>query len=101
MTTLTPKPRHSAPRSAAIVALSLGGLVLAAVLLWQAFTQGGSPDPLAPRFGFNAAALDIAVLVFREGLECILVLAAITATMGVSSEDHRRRRWPLGLGPRS
>jgi len=29
------------------------------------------------------------VLVFREGLECILVLAAITATMGTSSEDHR------------
>ena len=29
------------------------------------------------------------MLVFREGLECILVLAAITATMGASSDDYR------------
>ena len=58
-------------------------------MVWQALTQGGAPNPLAPYVGFNTAVLDIAVLVFREGLECILVLAAITATMGTSSEDHR------------
>jgi high-affinity iron transporter len=45
--------------------------------------------------GFSAAALDISVLVFREGLECILVLAAITATMGTSSDDYRR---PVAFG---
>jgi high-affinity iron transporter len=43
----------------------------------------------------NAAALDIGVLVFREGLECILVLAAITATMGTASSDYRR---PVAVG---
>jgi high-affinity Fe2+/Pb2+ permease len=29
----------------------------------------------------TAAVLEIGILVFREGLECILVLAAITASM--------------------
>jgi high-affinity iron transporter len=80
---------------AALVALSFGGLLLAAVMIWQAVTQGGIPDPLAPHLSFNAAALDIGVLVFREGLECILVLAAITATMGASSDDYRR---PVAVG---
>jgi high-affinity iron transporter len=64
-------------------------------MIWQAFSQGGNPDPLAPHLGFNAAVLDIGVLVFREGLECILVLAAITATMGASSDDYRR---PVAVG---
>jgi len=86
---------NSAFRMAALAALSLGGLSLTAVMIWQAFSQGGSPDPLAPHAGFTAAALDIGVLVFREGLECILVLAAITATMGASSDDYRR---PVAFG---
>ncbi len=80
---------------AARAALSLGGLLLAFVIIWQALSQGGSPDPMAPHLGFNAAALDIGVLVFREGLECILVLAAITATMGSSGNDYRR---PVAAG---
>jgi len=77
------------------VSLSAAGLTLAAVLVWQAFSQAGNPDPLAPHVGFRAAVLDIAVLVFREGLECILVLAAITATMGTSSGDYRG---PVAIG---
>jgi high-affinity iron transporter len=94
-----------ATRTATRVALSIGGLSVAAVLIWQALSQSGNPDPLAPDLGFSAAALDIGVLVFREGLECILVLAAITATMGAStmgastmgasSDDHRR---PVAAG---
>ena len=80
---------------ASLAALSLAGLSVAAVIIWQAFSQSGNPDPLAPHLGFSAAALDIGVLVFREGLECILVLAAITATMGASSDDYRR---PVAAG---
>jgi high-affinity iron transporter len=38
------------------------------------------PDPTG-HGDFGARVLDIAVLVFREGLECILVLSAITANM--------------------
>jgi high-affinity iron transporter len=80
---------------AALVALSLGGLLVTTVMIWQAFSQSGVPDPLAGHLDFNAAVLDIGVLVFREGLECILVLAAITAAMGASSHDYRR---PVAIG---
>lgn len=86
---------NSALRKAARAALWPGGLAVIAVMIWQAFSQGGSPDPLAPLVDFRAAALDIGVLVFREGLECILVLAAITATMGASTDDYRR---PVAFG---
>ncbi len=44
-------------------------------------------------FGHPASAsagLDIAVLVFREGLECVLVLAAITANMTGTRRVYRR-----------
>ena len=59
----------------------VGILAVAAVLLWQGITSGGNPDPLTPNSSRTAATLDIAVLVFREGLECILVLSALTASM--------------------
>jgi len=36
------------------------------------------------------ASLNIALLVFREGLECILVLAAITANMSGARQAYRR-----------
>ncbi len=41
------------------------------------------------------AFMDIGVLVFREGLECILVLAAIIASMTGSDQAHRR---PVAIG---
>lgn len=86
---------NSTSRMAALVALSVGCLLVTAVMIWQAVGQGGNPNPLTPHLGFNTAVLDIGVLVLREGLECILVLAAITATMGVSSADFRR---PVAVG---
>ena len=73
----------------------IGGLTLAAVLIWQGLTVGGNPDPLAPHTDATAAVLDISVLVFREGLECILVLAAVTAGMLGSSVVYRR---PVAAG---
>ena len=41
------------------------------------------------------AGLDIGVLVFREGLECVLVLAAITASMTGAARVYRR---PVAMG---
>jgi high-affinity iron transporter len=61
-----------------IVAL-LAALPIVAILVWQGLTSAGSPDPTVPKTGHWSAILDISVLVFREGLETILVLAAITA----------------------
>lgn len=60
-------------------------------------TAARNPNPRAPRLGSSAAVLDIGVLVFREGLECILVLAAITA--GLNHSDNGADvgvRIPLG-----
>lgn len=62
------------------VGLAVGALAVAAILLLQVLRTGGLPDPTG-HGDFGARVLDISVLVFREGLECILVLSAITANM--------------------
>lgn len=68
-------------------------LAVAAMLIWQGVTAHGTPDPLRPRTSPTVAFLDIGVLVFREGLECILVLAAITASMTGARRLHRKPVW--------
>ena len=55
----------------------------------------GAPDPTQPNTTPTVAFLDIGILVFREGLECILVLAAITASMTGAKSAHRR---PVAVG---
>jgi len=60
--------------------LAAGAAAVTAILLLQVLRTGGLPDPTG-HGDFGARVLDIAVLVFREGLECILVLSAITANM--------------------
>jgi len=70
-------------------------LLVAGILLWQAFSASGSPNPLTPDTSRSAAVLDISVLVFREGLECVLVLAAITG--GVSRKRASYRN-PIVIG---
>jgi high-affinity iron transporter len=86
-----------APRSSLLlrIGVALAIAVVVGVLAWQAATSAGAPDPLTAGHGSTAAAVDIAVLVFREGLESILVLAAITASL-VGSSSHYRR--PIGTG---
>lgn len=61
--------------------LALAALVVIAIFVWQGIAAQGAPDPLRANTTATVASLDIAVLVFREGLECILVLAAVTASM--------------------
>src|SRR3954462_14372589 len=75
--------------------LCIALLSVVAVLIWQAVTTHGTPDPLRPQTSPTVAFLDIGVLVFREGLECILVLAAITASMTGAKRVHRQ---PVALG---
>jgi high-affinity iron transporter len=77
-------------RGALRAVLAIAILAILAVLLWQSVVAGGVPDPTAPDTPLGSAIVDIGVLVFREGLECILVLAAITASMVGESESYRR-----------
>src|SRR6266516_1798915 len=66
-----------------------------AMLLWQGGAGHGAPDPMRPNTSPTVAFLDIGILVFREGLECILVFAAITASMIGAKRVHRQ---PVALG---
>ena len=70
-------------------------LCVVAMLVWQGVTAQGAPAPMRPNTSPTVAFLDIGILVFREGLECILVLAAITASMTGVKRSHRR---PVALG---
>ena len=69
--------------------------VAAVVLGWHA--GGGTPDPTdaANRMSPTTAVIDSAVLVFREGLETILVLAAIMASFLGANRVYRR---PVAVG---
>src|SRR2546421_12556002 len=58
--------------------LVLAGLAVLTALVWQGITASGNPDPTVAHISRGAAIVDTGLLVFREGLEMILVLSAIT-----------------------
>ena len=74
--------------------MASGIAAVAALLVFQVLRTGGLPNPTA-HGDFEARVLDIAVLVFREGLECILVLAAVTANMSGARSSLQR---PVAAG---
>jgi high-affinity iron transporter len=77
------------------IGLVAAALFVIGMLIWQGITAEGAPDPMRPNTRPSVAFLDIGILVFREGLECILVLAAITASMRGEKRGHRQ---PVALG---
>jgi high-affinity iron transporter len=82
-------------KAALRIGIILAALFVIAMLVWQGVTAHGVPDPRQPNTSPTVAFLDIGILVFREGLECILVLAAITASMTGAKRVHRQ---PVALG---
>jgi high-affinity iron transporter len=75
-----------------------GTLLVVAFVTWQALAaSGGVPDPTDPaaRLSHGAVITDSALLVFREGLECILVLAAVLASLIGANRALRR---PVAAG---
>jgi high-affinity iron transporter len=76
-------------------AVVLAVCVTAVILGWHA--RGGTPNPAEGpnHVGRTSAVLDSGVLVFREGLETILVLAAITASFLGSDRAYRK---PIAVG---
>ena len=91
----SPFPGNSGWRTAYRIALAVAALTVLAALAWQGFTAAGVPDPNATQPGSLSGALDIGILVFREGLECILVLAAITASMAGPRQAYGK---PVAVG---
>ena len=68
----------------------LASLVVLVVLIWQAFVLRGVPDPTSKGLSASSMMLSSGILVFREGLEAILVLAAVTAGLA----RYKRNYWP-------
>src|SRR5438477_7184850 len=77
------------------IGIITAAICVAAVIVWQGMAAHGAPAPTQPNTSPTVAFLDIGVLVFREGLECILVLAAITASMIGKKRIYRR---PIAAG---
>jgi high-affinity iron transporter len=75
--------------------LLVGGLLVVGILVWQGITASGNPDPTLAHISTGAAILNTAILVFREGLECILVLAAVTASFLGANQSYKR---PVAVG---
>src|ERR1039458_8372137 len=70
----------------------------AGLLIWQLVSAGGgTPDPTNPteHLSHLAVVVDSGILVLREGLETILVLAVLTASMRGGNSTYRK---PLALG---
>ncbi|MBO0701594.1 MAG: FTR1 family protein [Candidatus Dormibacteraeota bacterium] len=82
-----------------LVATGLSAVLVLAGLVWTALAFAGNPDPTAPaaarQMSGGAVVIGAGILVFREGLETILVLAAITASMVGANATQRR---PVAAG---
>ena len=92
----TSSPESSLLRSFPFrIALLLAALCVLGVLVWQGIASHGTPDPTLSATSSTVAFMDIGVLVFREGLECVLVLSAITASMVGMNREHRH---PVAVG---
>src|SRR6266478_3114478 len=92
---MTALSRRSPVRAGFYVSVLGGAIFVIALIIWQGVTAHGTPDPMQPGTSSAVASMDIGILVFREGLECILVLAAITASMTGDKQSHRR---PVAMG---
>lgn len=89
------QPKRKPLKTALRIFLIVAVLVVVGVLVWQGLTAQGNPNPTGPNTSRAAATLDIGVLVFREGLETILVLAAIIASM---TGERAAQRKPIVAG---
>jgi high-affinity iron transporter len=79
------------------IAVAAGLLLILGILIWQAVTAYGNPDPTLDGVSRGSVILDTGILVFREGLEAILVLAALTASL-VRTENGYWKPVALGAG---
>ena len=77
------------------VALVVAATLVIAVLVWQALTAHGDPHPDADGVSHAAAIVDTGVLVFREGLEAVIVLAALTASLARTEQGYWK---PVAMG---
>ncbi len=90
-----PSERKASGKISRSLFLASGAVLLVGFVAWGLFAATGNTDPLAADTSQSSAIFDIGVLVFREGLECVLVLAAISA--GAASQQQSTRN-PIAIG---
>src|SRR5690242_12469566 len=69
--------------------LGIASAIVLGALVWQGMVASGNPDPTTPGLNHTAIIVNTGLLVFREGLEAILVIAALTASFMGSNKDYR------------
>lgn len=89
------KPQSATWKAVVNFLLVVMGICIVAVLIWQGITASGNPDPTGNHLSKFAVVMDTGILVFREGLEAILVLAALTASLVRTQQGYWK---PVGLG---
>src|SRR5699024_8989510 len=77
------------------VLLIVGALIALGAIIWQAFGWGGNPDPTSKSMDPIAAMVGAGIIVLREGLEAILILAALTASLTRQEGGYWK---PVGIG---
>ena len=80
------------------VLIAAGLIIVISVMVWQGIETSGVPDAAEKSLSTGAAILSCGLLVFREGLEAILVLAAVTATISRSRKKSYIRGIVAGSG---
>ncbi|MDQ0200781.1 FTR1 family iron permease [Neobacillus ginsengisoli] len=73
-------------------------LVVIGVIIWQGVHFQGNPDPTAKNITPGAAIINTAILIFREGLEAILVLSAIISGLVRKKQDTLWKPISIGAG---
>ncbi|GIM44830.1 hypothetical protein DNHGIG_03790 [Collibacillus ludicampi] len=77
------------------ILVCIAAFLVVGVFVWQGVTAHGAPDPTDQNLSPTAAIIDTGILVFREGLEAILVLSAIIASLVRAKSDYWK---PISLG---
>ena len=74
-------------------------LILLGVLVWQGITASGNPpapnDPASKNISHVSVLVNAGILVFREGLEAVLVLAALTSSLARTDRNYWK---PVAIG---
>jgi high-affinity iron transporter len=73
-------------------------LMVIGVIVWQGVNYHGNPDPTAKNLTPGAAIINTAILIFREGLEAILVLSAIISGLVRKKQDNYWKPISAGAG---
>src|SRR3954452_2158924 len=99
MAVTTPASRTTDARSRRLAWWTAGLAVLAGLVYLMATAKTGPVDPTevsAPQ-SRGTVVFNAATIVFREGLEAVLIFAAITASF-VGANAHRKRPVIAGAG---